>query len=327
MQKSDDLIVVTGGAGFIGSCLIADLNQKGFQNILVVDDFNRLEKIRNLGDKKITGLKHRDDFLIWLDTYGEEVHMVYHIGARTDTAESDSRIFDELNLEYSKRIWKSCSRLKIPLLYASSAATYGLGESGYQDRHDLVDRLVPLNPYGRSKNDFDAWALRQTSHPPHWYGLKFFNVFGPNEYHKGRMASVIFHTHRQIQKTGAMKLFRSHRADIQDGQQSRDFIYIKDLLKMIDFFSRNRPESGLYNCGTGTARTFYDLATGVFSALKMEPKISFIDTPLDIRETYQYFTQADLSKVRAAGYSHTFMSLEKAIHDYVTAYLETDSYA
>lgn len=326
MPKSDGLIVVTGAAGFIGSCLIADLNAAGHTNILAVDDFGRIDKIRNLGDKHVQGLHHRDDFLNWLKFHGEQVSMMYHIGARTDTTEQDEAIFDRLNVSYSKEIWNACCNFAIPLVYASSAATYGLGEHGYQDNHEVVKQLMPLNPYGRSKNDFDGWALQQEIQPPTWFGLKFFNVFGPNEYHKGRMASVVFHTYRQINASGGMKLFRSHRAGIADGEQSRDFIYIKDLLQVIAYLSKGEATSGLYNCGTGEARTFYDLASAVFSAIDKRPNIQFIDTPADIRDTYQYYTQADLQKLRSAGYRFPFMTLEEAVGDYVKEYLIKDEY-
>ena len=244
-----------------------------------------------------------------------------HLGARTDTTEKDWAIFQELNLDYSKALWELCAVHHIPLIYASSAATYGLGEHGYDDRHDIVGQLHPLNPYGESKNRFDLWALSREEQPPHWYGLKFFNVYGPNEYHKGRMASVIFHTVRQIKATGGMKLFRSHREDYQDGQQSRDFVYIKDVVDILCWLFRQQPANGLYNLGTGKARSFQDLAANTFRAMGLEPNISFIDTPGDIRATYQYFTEANMSKLREAGYEKDFYSLEEGIEDYVKGYL------
>jgi ADP-L-glycero-D-manno-heptose 6-epimerase len=249
------------------------------------------------------------------------VEAIFHMGARTDTTEQDEQIFDELNLHYSQKLWQQCVAYELPLIYASSAATYGSGEHGYRDEHEIVDQLRPLNPYGRSKNDFDAWALKQEEQPPHWYGLKFFNVYGPNEYHKGRMASVIFHTARQIRATGGMKLFRSHRPDFKDGEQSRDFIYVKDVVSVMIWLWQNYPANGLYNLGTGQARTFLDLAANTFRALDLEPRISFIDTPVDIRDTYQYFTEADMSKLREAGYDQPFYSLEDGIEDYVRQYL------
>jgi ADP-L-glycero-D-manno-heptose 6-epimerase len=207
------------------------------------------------------------------------------------------------------------------LIYASSAATYGLGDLGYDDNHEIVSQLKPLNPYGRSKNDFDIWALQQESTPPFWAGFKFFNVYGPNEYHKGRMASVIWHTYRQIKESGKMKLFRSHRPDFKDGEQSRDFIYVKDVLKVLYFLFKHQNNSGLYNLGTGQARSFLDLASNTFKSMGLEPEISFVDTPADIRDTYQYFTEANMSKLRSIGYAEPFYSLEEGIEDYVKSYL------
>ncbi|MEM8526182.1 MAG: ADP-glyceromanno-heptose 6-epimerase [Bacteroidota bacterium] len=317
------MIVLTGAAGFIGSCMTRKLNDEGFRDLILVDEFSRPEKNRNLEGKAFKLKFHRDIFLNWWGKNGQEVEFVLHLGARTDTTEKDQRIFDELNLNYSKSIWKICAEQQIPLIYASSAATYGLGELGYKDQHKIVPQLQPLNPYGRSKNDFDQWALRQEKMPPFWAGLKFFNVYGPNEYHKGRMASVIFHTLRQIQATGGMKLFRSHRADVEDGYQSRDFVYVKDVVEVISFLMNNQASipNGLYNLGTGKARPFLKLAQQTFQAMEETPNISFIDTPADIRDTYQYFTEADVSKLRKAGYSKSFYSLEEGIEDYVKEYL------
>ena len=315
------MIVVTGAAGFIGSCMVRKLNDEGFSDIVVVDEFSREEKNRNLEGKKFTEKIHRNDFPGWLWEKYYFVDAIFHLGARTDTTEKDWAIFQELNLDYSKALWELCAVHHIPLIYASSAATYGLGEHGYDDRHDIVGQLHPLNPYGESKNRFDQWALSREKQPPHWYGLKFFNVYGPNEYHKGRMASVIFHTVRQIKATGGMKLFRSHREDYQDGQQSRDFVYIKDVIDILYWFFRQQPANGLYNLGTGKARSFQDLAANTFRAMGLEPNISFIDTPEDIRATYQYFTEANMSKLREAGYNKGFYSLEEGVADYVKDYL------
>jgi ADP-L-glycero-D-manno-heptose 6-epimerase len=315
------MIVVTGAAGFIGSCMVAMLNEQGHNDILLVDDFSRPEKNKNLEGKKFSLQIHRDQFPGWLWENYYFVDAIFHMGARTDTTEKDWMIFQELNLDYSKALWSLCAQHQIPLIYASSAATYGLGEHGYEDRHGILSELSPLNPYGRSKNEFDKWALQQEAQPPHWYGLKFFNVYGPNEYHKGRMASVIFHTARQIKATGGMKLFRSHREDYEDGQQSRDFVYVKDVLSILYWLYQHQPDSGLYNLGTGEARTFWDLASNTFSAMGLEANIQFIDTPEDIRDTYQYFTEADMNKLRKAGYQQPFHSLEEGIADYVKNYL------
>jgi ADP-L-glycero-D-manno-heptose 6-epimerase len=315
------MIIITGAAGFIGSCMVRKLNDEGHRNLIISDDFSREDKNRNLTGKSYIAAIHRDHLADWLERCHTDVEAVFHLGARTDTTEQDVALFDRLNLHYSQAVWNLCARHGIPLIYASSAATYGLGEHGYRDDHDIVGQLQPLNPYGRSKNDFDIWAMQQPSAPPFWAGLKFFNVYGPNEYHKGRMASVVFHTARQIKATGGMKLFRSHRPDFADGMQSRDFIYIKDVLDICYWLYRRRPASGLYNVGTGQARPFLHLAENTFRAMGLAPNISFIDTPEDIRETYQYFTEADMSKLLAAGYPGKFHSLEEGIEDYVKAYL------
>jgi len=322
------MYLVTGAAGFIGSALVAYLNQQGIKDLILADDFLHYQnKTPNLESKKYLQLVERD---VLFDRWDEEkwpLRGVYHLGARTDTAETDKEIFDRLNRHFSKEVWKRCTELSIPLIYASSGATYGLGEHGYEDRDELASVLEPLNEYGRSKNDFDIWALQQERTPPNWYGLKFFNVYGPNEYHKGRMASVIWHTFRQVKATGGMKLFRSHRADYADGQQTRDFIYVKDLCRVNHWLMHQLPSpNGLYNLGTGKGRTFHDLAANTFTAMGREPNISYIDTPADIRDKYQYFTEADMGKLRNAGYDAPFMSLEDGIEDYVKNYLVPGNY-
>jgi ADP-L-glycero-D-manno-heptose 6-epimerase len=321
------MIVVTGAAGFIGSCLISALNKKGLDNIIAVDDFSKHEKDANLEGKTISRKVERNEFISWLKAHSSEINFIFHIGARTDTTEFNRAIFDELNVNYTKAIWEICATKDIPLVYASSAATYGLGELGYDDKDDsIIEKLKPLNPYGESKNDFDKWALKQEAKPRYWVGLKFFNVYGPNEYHKSRMASVIFHAFNQIRANGSMKLFRSHNPDYKDGGQLRDFIYVKDLVSVCLFLYDHKVQNGIYNLGTGTARTFLDLARNTFKALGVEEKIDFIDTPADIRDKYQYFTEADMQKLINAGYTKKFHSLEEGIEDYVKNYLNRKAY-
>ncbi len=321
MQTINDAIVVTGAAGFIGSCLVGFLNKKGYQNIIIVDEFRREDKKPNLLDKYYSDKIERDDFPDWINHRKMPPAFIFHLGARTDTTEFDYEIHRILNLEYSKKIWNYCTAHQVPLVYASSAATYGAGEKGYTDDHSLVSELKPLNPYGESKNEFDKWVLQQQHHPPFWAGLKFFNVYGPNEYHKGRMASVIWHAFNQIRKTGEVKLFRSHRPDFRDGEQLRDFIYVNDILKVCHWLMESRPASAIYNLGTGSARTFVDLVNATFSALNLPPNIRFIDMPEDIREKYQYFTEANMRKLRDAGYTEPFYSLESGIREYVQKHL------
>jgi ADP-L-glycero-D-manno-heptose 6-epimerase len=320
------MIIVTGAAGFIGSCLVSRLNQAGFTDLILVDDFSSPEKNKNLIEKQFFAKIERFQLFDWLADNNPEIDFVYHIGARTDTTEFNKEIFDELNELYSQKIWNYCTLKNIPLVYASSAATYGLGEFGYSDDHSLISKLSPLNPYGDSKNNFDKWVLTQTKAPPFWAGLKFFNVYGPNEYHKGRMASVIFHTYNQIQEKGTMRLFRSHNAKYKDGEQLRDFIYVKDLIEVCLFLKDKLPESGIYNLGSGKARTFLDLATNTFHSLNLNPSISFVDTPEDIRDKYQYFTEADMTKLVSAGYTKPFHTLEEGVKDYVGNYLSGHFY-
>ena len=319
----EPIIVVTGAAGFIGSCLTGFLNEKGFENLVLVDDFSRDDKVPNLAGKKFVTRVDRDVFFDWLQNQKPTISFFFHLGARTDTTEFDYAVHQKLNVDYSRQVWTYCTENVIPLVYASSAATYGDGSLGYADDHKLVEKLHPLNPYGRSKNEFDKWALRQTSAPPFWAGLKFFNVYGPNEYHKGRMASVIFHAHRQIVSKGSVKLFRSHREGFKDGEQLRDFIYVKDIEKVCFWLMENYKKiaNGLYNLGTGKARTFNDLVAATFAGMSLEKKITYIDMPEDLRNTYQYFTQADMKKLREAGYTDDMYSLESGIGDYVRNYL------
>jgi ADP-L-glycero-D-manno-heptose 6-epimerase len=363
------IIIVTGAAGFIGSQMADYLNEQGFEQLILVDDFGREDKRRNWEPLQYAHVVERYNLEDWLKTHNPTVECVIHLGARTDTTEFNYEIHEELNVAYSQMLWKYCTANRIPLIYASSAATYGAGELGYDDNHELPFLLKPLNPYGVSKNEFDKWAIEQAeglredaqdedgwvrtdgSHtpnpsgaPPFWAGLKFFNVYGPNEYHKGRMASVIWHSFNQIKKDGEVKLFKSHRPDYKDGQQLRDFIYVKDVVKVIGWMmtqaTDERPQttddnssdrlsslvSGLYNLGTGQARSFFDLAATTFRGMDLEPNIVFIDMPEDIRDKYQYFTEADMRKLRDAGYSDTFTRLEDGVEDYVRNYLRQMKY-
>jgi ADP-L-glycero-D-manno-heptose 6-epimerase len=320
------MIIVTGAAGFIGSCLATELNKQGYNELVLVDEFSHPAKNANLQHCPNGELVHRNEFFDWLEGKQDRVQFIFHIGARTDTAEFDEDLLNALNFDYSKKIFEWCTLHQVPLIYASSAATYGLGDSGFGDNPDQLDRLHPLNPYGMSKHRFDLWVMEQAAQPYFWAGFKFFNVFGPNEYHKGRMASVVWHAYHQIKEKGQVSLFRSHHPQYTDGGQKRDFIYVKDVLRVLLHFMHHRKNSGLYNLGTGTARTFLELARAVFGALNKEPAIAFIDTPVDIRDKYQYFTQAETMRLVGAGYQGGFTALETAITDYVTQYLEPGQY-
>ena len=320
------MIVVTGAAGFIGSCLVSKLNTEGYTDIVLVDDFSHHDREENYNSKQFSKKIERSIFLDWFKTHASEITFVYHIGARTDTTEFNVELFNALNLNYTKSIWDICTTNAIPMVYASSAATYGLGEFGYDDDETKIPLLKPLNPYGDSKNDFDNWAIVQKNAPPKWAGFKFFNVYGPNEFHKGRMASVIFHSFNQIQDKGFVKLFRSHNPNYTDGGQLRDFVYVKDLVDVLFFAMAHQLKNGIYNLGSGKARPFLALANATFNALAKEPRIEFIDTPLDIRDKYQYFTEATMQKLRAQGYTKPFATLEEGVTDYVQNYLVGKKY-
>ncbi|MCS7077688.1 MAG: ADP-glyceromanno-heptose 6-epimerase [Bacteroidia bacterium] len=321
------MIVITGAAGFIGSCLTTEMNQAGYTELILVDDFSKTHKQANYQHKKYIKLISRDKFIAWAINHAKEIQFIIHLGARTDTTDFNHSTFDKLNFTYSKDIWNLCANHHIPLIYASSAATYGMGEYGFKDDENLLSILKPMNPYAESKHNFDKWAIQRKEKPFFWAGLKFFNVYGPNEYHKGRMASVIFHAFNQIQETGKIKLFRSHHPNFKDGEQMRDFIYVKDVCKVIIFLMENRTSSGIYNLGTGKARTFLDLAIQIFEAMGINPNIEFIDTPKDIRDTYQYFTQAEMGKLREkAKYTLPFYTLEEGVKEYVQEYLLHKTY-
>lgn len=320
------MIVLTGAAGFIGSCLLAKFHEEGLTDVLIADAFGDPEKEKNLRGKTCRARLDRLALPAWMDAHYRDISFVFHLGARTDTAETRTSLFDELNLHYSQRIWERCARYGIPLVYASSAATYGSGNQGFRDDHHLTPSLKPLNAYGESKQAFDRWVLRQKDQPPFWAGLKFFNVYGPNEYHKGRMASVVYHAHRQIRQSGSITLFRSHKPAFKDGEQLRDFIYVRDVVDVCIWMMTHTPLSGIYNLGSGQACSFNDLARSVFRAAGRPAKISYADMPTDIRNNYQYYTQAVMEKLRGAGYNKAFRSLEEGVAEYVGEYLSQSRY-
>jgi len=316
---ADKRIIVTGGAGFIGSRIVGALNGYGCKLITVVDHLANNGKWRNLVGLKFESYCDRDDFLRRLeDDEFERADIVIHMGACAATTEQDENFLLYNNSIYSQRLSNWCFRKKKRLIYASSAATYGDGNRGYSDTER---ELEPLNCYGFSKYLFDQWMLDSSDKPPQWVGLKFFNVYGPNEYHKGRMASVVYHGFRQVEKEGKISLFKSYRADYPDGGQKRDFVYVKDVTRVVKFFLDNPQISGIFNVGTGEARTFSDLAKPLFSALGKEPEIQYIEMPEPIREKYQYFTRADLTSLRRVGYKENFISIEEGVRDYVINYL------
>jgi ADP-L-glycero-D-manno-heptose 6-epimerase len=336
-METTSTIIVTGAAGFIGSCMVGFLNEKGFENLILVDEFDEDEKELNLLHKKYMVRVEREGFFEWIAKENIKVDFVFHLGARTDTTEFDYSIHQKLNVEYSQKVWDYCTINHIPLVYASSAATYGDGEFGYVDSHEMTEKLKPLNPYGVSKNEFDKWVLHHVEDgkhcPPFWAGLKFFNVYGPNEYHKARMASVIFHSFNQIQQDGKVKLFRSHKEGFKDGEQLRDFIYVKDVINVCYWLMNkygsqelSSLSSGLYNLGTGEARSFNDLVKATFAGLDKEAVIEYIDMPEDIRDKYQYFTEATMNKLISTGYTTPFHSLEDGVQDYVRNYLSQNNF-
>ena len=313
-------IIVTGGAGFIGSCVVAKLNEIGRDDIYIVDNVNTSEKWMNLRNKKYIRYYHKDEFLDELNIL-KGVEAIIHLGACSATTEQDFDYLYKNNYLYTIALYNYCVEKQISFLYASSAATYGDGELGFDDKSDFR-LLMPLNRYGYSKQIFDEWEYKQENKPKQVVGMKFFNVYGPNEYAKGSMASMIFHGYRQVKEKGSINLFKSYKEGYEDGKQLRDFVYVKDICDAIVFFLENSQVSGLFNLGTGHADSFYNLAESVFIALGLEPNINFIEMPEVLRGKYQYFTEAKMDKLREAGYNKPFADLRSGAIDYVQNYLD-----
>ncbi len=314
------MIIVTGGAGFIGSCVVKTLNNAGIHNILIADNIASTQKWQNLQGKQFIDYIHKTRLPARLDSY-TNVTAVIHLGACSSTTEQNFDYLYDNNTVYSRILWNYCAEKQIPFLYASSAATYGDGSRGFDDTSD-IDFLRPLNAYGYSKHLFDLWVKHQAQlFPPQYVGLKFFNVYGPNEYCKGKMASMVFHGFHQIQNDGKIRLFRSYKDAYPDGGQKRDFIYVKDVCALILWFLEHPEISGLFNVGSGESRSFYDLAQAVFHACGKDTMIEYIEMPEHLRKTYQYETKAEISSLRKAGYTRPFVSIEEGIEDYISNYL------
>jgi ADP-L-glycero-D-manno-heptose 6-epimerase len=326
------MLVVTGGAGFIGSVLAAALNEAGRSDLVIVDRFGHDEKWRNIAKRDFFEIVPVDALHSWLERFGGEVEAIFHLGAISATTFTDADEIIANNLNDSIALWRWCAAAKRPLIYASSAATYGDGTAGFEDAGgiDAFKRLRPMNLYGWSKHAFDLWALRQAAAgaaPPHWAGLKFFNVFGPNEYHKGDMMSLVAKNYGKVAAGEALRLFKSHRPDYRDGEQRRDFVYVKDCVAAMLWLWRQGRDSGIYNIGSGEARSFLDLMNALGTACGRAPNIEFVDIPPEIRPTYQYFTEAKLTRLRQAGYNAPFTPLEAAVTDLVTHHLaQSDPY-
>ena len=326
------MLVVTGGAGFIGSVLAAALNEAGRSALVIVDRFGHDEKWRNIAKRDFFEIVPVEALHSWLERFGGEVEAIFHLGAISATTFTDADEIIAKNLNYSIALWRWCAAAKRPLIYASSAATYGAGTAGFDDAGgiDAFKRLRPMNLYGWSKHAFDLWALRQAvagAAPPHWAGLKFFNVFGPNEYHKGDMMSLVAKNYRKVAAGETIRLFKSHRPDYRDGEQRRDFVYAKDCVAAMLWLWRQGRDSGIYNIGSGEARSFLDLINALGTACGRAPNIEFVDIPPEIRPNYQYFTEATLTRLRQAGYNAPFTPLEAAVTDLVTHHLaQSDPY-
>lgn len=317
-------IVVTGGAGFIGSCIVRALNDNGYNDVIIVDHIASTEKWKNLRNKKYAEYVHKSAFLSKLYDY-KDINAVIHMGACSSTTEMDFDYLWKNNVEYSKTLWNYCAEKNIPFIYASSAATYGEGSLGFSDNIE-GKLLMPMNAYGYSKHAFDLWARQQDVRPKQYAGLKFFNVYGPNEYCKGSMASMVYHGYRQIRETGKIRLFKSYKEGYKDGFQLRDFIYVKDICDVVMWLLSNPEVNGIFNAGTGEARSFQELAEAVFEALELKPNIEYIEMPPEIKDRYQYYTRAEMHSLQAAGFSHIFYSVrggnKEGVRDYVQNYLD-----
>lgn len=329
------MIIITGGAGMIGSIMAWHLNNKlGRQDLVIVDRITHENQWQNLVHRHYAEYLDKDQLFEFLEE-NDDITAVIHMGAISATTERDFNKLVADNMHYSQDLWSWCTEYEVPFFYASSAATYGGGEQGYDDAS--IENLRPLNGYGYSKHFFDQWVMQQVAQkqatPPAWAGFKFFNVYGPNEYHKERMASVAYHTFNQFSETGTMRLFKGTKPGVEDGMQLRDFVYVKDVADVMGFFLeaalKNKPvANAIYNIGTGQARSFKDLATSVMTSMGREPNITYIDMPQDLQGKYQYFTQAEMKKLRDAGYKKPFTTLEEGVKDYVQNYLlQDDPYA
>jgi len=321
------MFVITGAAGAIGSCLVKKLNDEGHTNIIVVDRMGEDDRWKNLRGLKYYRYIHADDFIqpeLMTDIFEEGIEAVYHMGACSATTEKNVDFLMSNNVEYSQILFSFCTHYDVPICYASSAATYGAGENGYDDNEAEISKLMPLNPYGYSKQLMDEWVLQQQKLPSIWFGVKFFNVYGPNEYHKGSMTSVVYNAHKQIKEKGSVKLFKSHHPDFKDGEQSRDFVYVKDIVDaMCELMHRDHSgQNGIYNLGHGQSRTFKDLVTASFKALGLEPKIEYIDMPDHLKTQYQYYTKAEMGKFHSVFPEFRFATLEEGVTDYIQAHLE-----
>lgn len=325
------MILVTGAAGFIGSVIVKHLNDSGEQQIVLCDHFEAGDKWRNLRDLKYDSFIQVEDLLshpIWKKP--KPFKAIYHMGACSDTTELNMDFLYKNNTEFTNKLLDLAAQKDIPIVYASSAATYGAGEQGYCDDHKMIPTLKPLNKYGYSKQLSDEWILKQKKKPKIWFGVKFFNVFGPQEYHKGKMSSVVFQAFNQIRDVGEVKLFKSHRPDYKDGEQLRDFVYVKDVVRaMIELIEAGKKKpsiSGIYNLGTGQARSFHDLVKATFKSMDIKPNIKFIDMPDELKNQYQYYTQADMGKLKKALPKFKFSTLEDAVSDYVGEHLLKEKY-